>query len=93
MKDLERLNAMDLLRSGYSYVRVENIPPGAKESSIPLQVIGPGYKVPPFHLNVGINPTFLLKKGQEFGYAVVNGFLIDLSNGKGDFGNAMIYKK
>lgn len=92
MKDLKRLNAMELLRSGYCYVRVENIPSKTKASPIPLQVIGKEYKVPAFQLNVGINPTFLLQKDKEYRYAVVNGFLIDLRTGSGDFGNAMIYK-
>jgi hypothetical protein len=41
---------------------------------------------------VGINPTFLLQKGTEYRYAVINGFLIDLVTGAGDFGNAMIYR-
>ena len=92
MKDLQELDPIKLLRSGYSYVRVENIPDKVKSSRIPLQVISTGYKLPEFRLNVGINPTFLLQKGTEYRYAVINGFLIDLVTGAGDFGNAMIYR-
>lgn len=92
MKELRELDPIKLLRSGYCYVRVENIPDKATSAKIPLQVISTGYKLPEFRLNVGINPSFLLQEGTEFRYAVINGFLIDLVSGEGDFGNVLIYR-
>ena len=41
---------------------------------------------------IGINPTFILAKDNEVRYAVINGFLIDLSTGKGNFKNGLIYR-
>ncbi|HET8736604.1 MAG TPA: peptidase M14, partial [Pricia sp.] len=81
-----------LLKSGYTYVRVENIPKDVLAPPFPIHIIGKKYKVPEFNLEPGINPTFLLEKNGKIEYAVVNGFLIDVDKGTTDFGNAMIYR-
>ena len=81
-----------MLKQGYTYVRVINIPREMLESPLPMHIIGTSYKVKDTRLKVGINPTFLLEKDGKPQYAVINGFLIDLTTGKGDFKNAMIYR-
>jgi len=86
------LDILDLLKQGYTYVRVANIPYEMLESPLPMQIIGKSYKLRDIQLKVGINPTFLLLKHGEPKYAVINGFLIDLTTGNGDFKNAMIYR-
>lgn len=90
--DLAQLKVMDLLRSGYTYVRVKNIPKEKPFVELPIQIIGSDHKVPKFNLHVGINPTFLLEKDGKNEYALINGFLIDLKTGDGKFTNALIYK-
>jgi len=93
---LDRLSKMDMLtmlRAGYTYVRVENIPKDSKDIALPIHVISPTYKVRKFQLYVGANPTFVLEKNGKIGFAVVNGFLLDLSGPLGDyFGNGLIFK-
>ncbi len=92
VKDLLALNSTELLRSGYCYVRVDNLSKDQKDSPVPLNVVSKSFKLPHFRLEVGVNPTFLLKKDGKYHYAVINGFLIDLESGKGNFKNAMIMK-
>ncbi len=97
--DMESLvNPGELLKNGYTYVRVKNIAKEALNSPIPLHLLSPGYELPDFRLEVGKNPTFLLQKDGDYKFAVINGFLIDLGEagpsvlnqwvGK----NAMIYR-
>ncbi|NNK09701.1 MAG: peptidase M14, partial [Flavobacteriaceae bacterium] len=56
------------------------------------------YELPDFALEAGKNPTFLLQKDGDYKFAVINGFLIDLTEGASDFAeqwgrkNAMIYR-
>ena len=90
---LGRLKTESLLKSGHTYIRVENIPKDMLESPFPIHIIGKKYEVPEFNIEVGINPTFLLEKNGKIEYAVINGFLIDVDTGVSmDFGNAMIYR-
>ena len=90
--EFKKLNTLEMLKQGYTYVRVTNIPREMLESPLPMHIIGNSYKLQDMQLEVGINPTFLLVKDREPQYAVINGFLIDLTTGKGDFKNAMIYR-
>ncbi|MGB5820568.1 MAG: M14 family zinc carboxypeptidase [Saonia sp.] len=97
---LKDLDFISLLKSGFTYVRVKNISNDASHSPFPVHIISERYEVPELHLEVGINPTFLLEKDNEIHYAVINGFLIDLKKGKklilfnlgGKKVNAMIYR-
>ncbi|MGI9553003.1 MAG: peptidase M14, partial [Aurantibacter sp.] len=87
-----------LLEKGYTYIRMENLPKNDLSSPLPIHLIGKKYEVPELNLEVGINPTFLLEKDGVIEYAVINGFLIDLSTGSKSvlfnfaFKNAMIYR-
>jgi len=87
-----KLDILDLLKQGYTYVRVVNIPVVMLESTVPLNILGSTYMLPDLQLKVGINPTFILEKDGKPHYAIINGFLIDLISGKSDFKNAMIYR-
>ncbi|MGB5498450.1 MAG: M14 family zinc carboxypeptidase [Maribacter sp.] len=93
-----KLDILDLLKKGYTYVRVANIPHKMLESPVPMQIIGNSFKLRDIQLKVGINPTFLLEKDGKPQYAIINGFLIDLNKGKKAttfnfaFKNAMIYR-
>jgi len=92
IRELKDLDSFDLLKQGYTYVRVANIPGGMLESPIPMNILSSTYELPGLLLKVGINPTFILEKDGKPHYAVINGFLIDLISGKSDFKNAMIYR-
>ncbi|MBT8319999.1 MAG: peptidase M14, partial [Gramella sp.] len=98
MQELEQLDFADVLRSGFNYVRVANIPEKALNSPFPINVVGKNFELPDFKLEVGGNPSFLLQKDGEYKYALVNGFLLDLNDGNKkinfDFShkNGMIYR-
>ena len=83
---------LSLLKSGYTYVRIANIPKEQLSSPFPAHMISSTYEVPEFNIEVGLNPTFLLEKNGVVKYAVINGFLIDVESGRGVFENAMIYR-
>jgi hypothetical protein len=92
MSELKKVNMIDLLKEGYTYVRVANIPSEMLESPLPMNLLGSKTQLPDFQLKVGSNPTFILEKKGVPKYAVINGFLIDLELDKGNFKNAMIYR-
>ncbi|SIS74117.1 Zinc carboxypeptidase [Zobellia uliginosa] len=93
LNDLAALDITSLLKSGYTYVRVENIPSSKLSSPFPIHIIGKRYKLPEFSIEIGLNPTFLLKKDRKITHAIINGFLIDLeADKKTNFRNAMIYR-
>lgn len=89
---LGKLKIESLLKSGHTYIRVENIPKDMRSSPYPIHIIGKNYEVPEFNIEVGINPTFLLEKDGKIEYAVINGFLIDVDKSATGFGNAMMYR-
>jgi hypothetical protein len=75
--DLLKLNPVALLKAGITKVLVEfNIQPG-RIPGFPLDLVSQteGEGNPIF---VGKNPSFILSKGNQPDWAVVNGFLIDL---------------
>mgnify|MGYP000315448282 CR=1 FL=1 len=84
---------VDLLRKGYTYLRANGLNSDDSLSSLlPIHLIGEKFELPDFNLEVGINPTFLLEKDGVYEYAIINGFLLKLPEGKGYFRNAMIYR-
>lgn len=89
---LTEKKVIELLREGYTYIRSSSIPKDWLNFKMPIHVISKSYTVPNFTVEVGMNPTFLLEKNGVNEYAVINGFMIDLESGNGDFENAMIYR-
>ena len=95
LSDAGQLNEkqiMDMLRSGYTYIRAKNIPLDWLDFKMPIHLISKSFELPELNLEVGINPTFLLEKDGVYTYAIINGFLINLENESGYFKNAMIYR-
>ncbi|MFS4491885.1 M14 metallopeptidase family protein [Maribacter sp. 2308TA10-17] len=90
--ELTEKQIMEDLRSGFTYVRVNNVPIEWLDFKMPIHLISKTFETPEFNLEVGINPTFLLEKDGVMKYAVINGFLIDLDNGSGYFKNAMLFR-
>ena len=89
---LADIDALGLLKDGYAFVRMETIPEAWVCSAVPLHLITPEWELEDFSLWVGTNPTFFLGKGDAIELAVINGFLIDLSEEIEGFQNAMIYR-
>ena len=89
---LEDIDAINLLKEGYAYVRLTEIPEAWVCSAKPFHIVSENWEQPEFDLWVGTNPTFFLGKGDQVELAVINGFLMDLSEPISDFQNAMIYR-
>ncbi|MDG3580911.1 M14 family metallopeptidase [Galbibacter pacificus] len=80
-----------LLKDGYAYVVVKNIPADMDASSVPVHILAEEKPIQ-FSLHVGANPTFFLQKDGKLQYLIINGFLVDLEQPEKGFGNALIYK-
>ncbi|MFC4722984.1 M14 metallopeptidase family protein [Geojedonia litorea] len=95
IESLDALKQMDiyqLLKSGYTYVRVKQLPKDKRAVTIPINIISATYKTPQLNIQLGVNPSFLIQKEGVNVYAVINGFLIDLATKKSQFKNALILK-
>ncbi|WP_035483534.1 M14 family zinc carboxypeptidase [Algoriphagus marincola] len=81
--------ALELLRSGYSAVKVQNDDPGDLHN-LPLIVLKSrdeftgGWQT-------GSNPSFFLKQDEVLKYALINGYLIDLQNPKDQLFKQRVY--
>jgi len=95
-KELERVDVLTLLRSGYTAVRVEE-PSEGRYTDFPLNIIGPTARQPSGFL-IGRPANLVLRRGDEVVYAVINGFLVDVAGARTagdalqDVGNALIYR-
>lgn len=81
------------LKKGIGYLSSNNSGSNGFTSE-PINQIQLGYQLPGFKLVVGQNPTFFLEKEGTITHAVINGFLLDLSQPlkEQNFGNALIYR-
>lgn len=91
IKDLEAMDIFELLKSGYTYVRLAQLPTEDKHLAIPINVLDKDQKAPGFYVNIGNNPNFILEKDGSVDYAVVNGFLINLKTKESQLKNALYY--
>ncbi|MBT8204651.1 MAG: peptidase M14 [Eudoraea sp.] len=100
VKDMDGEEYLHNLKQGYLYFRIAESLEGLPFTPGPFHLINDDYKIPELRLEVGRNPTFLLEKDGKADYAVVNGFLIDLSQSEKQIEhllestkiNAMIYR-
>ena len=85
--------AMDLLKQGIAY-RVGPLPKRGFFTTEPIHRMAKAPNTSGFHLAVGENPTFFLKKEGKITHAVINGFLIDVAQELSGqrFGNALIIR-
>ncbi|HKL36912.1 MAG TPA: M14 metallopeptidase family protein [Salegentibacter sp.] len=84
LKKLQQENISKILKEGYSYVSLKELPKDAFTKS-PVNLVSEDFELPE-----NLQPNFFLKKKGKLEYAVINGFLIDLGNEKLDIENALI---
>ncbi len=95
-KELERVDVLALLRGGFTAVRVEE-PSEGRHTDFPLNIIGPDARQPS-GFKIGRPANLILRRGDQVAYAVINGFLVDVTRARsaGDalenVGNALIYR-
>jgi len=90
--NLKDLDVYQLLKMGYTYVRMEDLPEDKRIVSVPINLISTTYSIPELNIAPGVNPNFLLQKDDVIEYAVINGFLINLKTKESRFKNALILK-
>lgn len=87
---LETLEVLSMLKNGYGYVRVRNLP---EENSVqyPFFVISETYDIS-HTFQPGANPAFFLMKDGRIKYGVVNGFLYNLDVSKQPDGQGIVLR-
>jgi hypothetical protein len=86
-EDLKDLDLSQILKEGYAYVKLKNHPGDKEYSDLPVNFVGEDFKVPQVLI-----PTFFLEKEGSLEYAVINGFLLDLSSEEISVPNSLILK-
>lgn len=89
--EMEKINPIELLRQGFTSVRVENIPLSMEYSPFPINMIGKSNWKAAKDITTDSPPDFILQKDGEAVYAVVNGFLYDLVEERNLVKNGLIY--
>jgi len=93
---LEKLNFEDLLQQGYTSVALDSMPEDIIFTKYPInivkvrdiQIIKKNIPKPP--LPIGSNPNFTLSKNNVIVYAIINGFVYDVSKGTSKIKNGVI---
>lgn len=82
------------VKAGFGYLRMKDIPKNKTHLPSKINLASQTYTLPNFEVRVGGNPTFYLEKDGKRTHAVINGFLLDLSQPliEQKFGNALIYR-
>jgi hypothetical protein len=83
-----KTQAIALLKKGYLYWQVAQAPSDV-EVDVPIFLVSPKFVVPDNSLYLGKNPNFLLRKNGLITHAIINGYLIDLSQEVDSFRNAL----
>ncbi|MEE9350356.1 MAG: M14 family zinc carboxypeptidase [Flavobacteriaceae bacterium] len=89
---LSKTKTCALLKNGYTYVRMENLPKENSDINLPINVISQQFKMSKLEILVGQKATFLLEKNGKITHAVINGFLVNLDKKETNFKNGLIYR-
>ena len=82
LADVQNLDHDELIREGYGYVRVRNIPDDQPGLEAPMHILSESYE-PDMEILIGNNPSFFLATPEgELRYYIFNGYLADLSGGE-----------
>ncbi len=95
-KDLENMNFEEIIQKGYTSIGLDSIPKNIKYTNYPINIINikniaiSKNNVPKSPLQFGKNPTFLLTKNNQVIFAIINGFIYDMKNGKNFIKNGLV---
>jgi len=95
-EDLEKLNFKDLIQQGYTSVALDSVPDEIIFTKYPINIINvrdipitkKNLPIPP--LALGTNPNFLLSKNNVVVYAIINGFVYDMSKSTSQVKNGLV---
>ena len=88
--ELEKLNALKLLKQGYAFVKVDSALLEKEHSNYPLNLVSENFTTGD-SLNPGVDANFFLYDGDEIKYAIINGFITDLKEPEKDIKNTLIF--
>ncbi|MBX2927201.1 MAG: hypothetical protein KF852_05145 [Saprospiraceae bacterium] len=74
---LKSIDALDLMRQGYTEIQLTKLPPQLPAGAFPFRLVAPG-KGGAGEIKVGRNPSFVLMKDGKVRWSVVNGAAFDL---------------
>ncbi|WP_289022843.1 M14 metallopeptidase family protein [uncultured Salegentibacter sp.] len=84
IEELQREDIFKMLKGGYAYVSLKELPE-ANAVKLPINIVAEDFEVPE-----NLEPNFFLEKEGALNYAVINGFLVVLSNEEVEVPNALI---
>ncbi|PKD16574.1 peptidase M14 [Salegentibacter salinarum] len=84
LAEFQRQNISQILREGYAYVVLKELPE-ENFTELPVNIVSKDFKI-----SENLQPHFFLQKDENLEYAVINGFLIDLSKENFGLENALI---
>ncbi len=94
--DLEDMNFEEIIQKGYTSIGLGSIPENIKYTNYPINIINikniaiSKNNAPKSPLQFGKNPTFLLTKNNQVIFAIINGFIYDIKNGKNYIKNGIV---
>lgn len=96
-EDFKKLDFNKLLQQGYTSVSIDSLPEEIQFIHYPVNIIDSrkisipkSNTIPKPPISFSKNPTFLLTKNSKVIYAVINGFIYDLSKDKNGVINAIV---
>ncbi len=95
-EDLEKLNFEDLLQQGYTSVALDSVPEDVVFTKYPINIVKvrdiqiTKKNIPKPPLSLGSNPNFTLSKNNKVVYAIINGFIYDVTKGASKIKNGVI---
>ncbi len=100
ISDFEAFREMDipqLLRDGYTTVPIDDLPGEIKFTHYPINIVDvrkiqipKNNQMPKPPLGLGKNPNFILKRGDQVVYAVINGFVYRMNSGENGVENGLV---
>lgn len=89
--DLRKMDVDKLLTEGFTSVRVKNISDTTNYTDIPLYILGEESKYKS-EIGLGNKADFLIYRGDDLLYAIVNGFLYDTKSRMNKIQNGLILR-
>ncbi len=77
-QELSKINFRELHQDGYAYIRMEEVPEGVNFVDYPIVVASLDAQVDP-EVRLGGDATFFIGKDGKIVYAVINGFMFDVT--------------
>ena len=100
LNDFDEFMALDfsaLISQGYTSVSINDLPEEIKFTPMPMNIIDikkikipKNNSIPSPHLKLGKEATFLLSKNEKVVYAIINGFVYYMSEGKNTVKNGVV---